>query len=456
MKKISIVTVNLNNKIGLEKTINSIVGQTFFNDVEYVVIDGGSTDGSVDVIKENKDKIAFWVSEKDNGIYDAMNKAIEYISGEYCIFINSGDFFHSPTILETMIPTLNKDIVYGDLLIHNGSQTFIKKYTSELSHEYFLKDTLPHQASFIKSKILKEHYYITDYKIISDWIFFYESIITRNCSYEHVPLIIADYHLGGISSDTKCLLAEKRKYLNNIENNIDIFICTHKDFDKVVNNNVYSIVDSRNIDKTYNNLTDKFYSELLQFFYVSENYKLKDYVGFCHYRRYFAFMDDIPNMDEVFKDCDIITARPREGNANMREEYKRFHNIEDLNIIEGIIEDKFPSYRNAMRTFLYGEIMFPYNMFIMKREDFLEYINFIKSVLDEYLKIVGTDIVKRIEDNKEKYLKDFYPNNTIEYQYRIGGYLAERLTTVFILAKFKKVTTYKVIITEEKYKENEQ
>jgi hypothetical protein len=87
----------------------------------------------------------------------------------------------------------------------------------------------------------------------------------------------------------------------------------------------------------------------------------------------------------------------------------------------------------------------------MKRDDFLEYINFIGSVLDEYVKIVGTDIVKRIEDNKEKYLKNFYPNNTIEYQYRIGGYLAERLTTVFALAKFKKIATCGITITEQKY-----
>lgn len=70
----------------------------------------------------------------------------------------------------------------------------------------------------------------------------------------------------------------------------------------------------------------------------------------------------------------------------------------------------------------------------------------------EYLDIVGTDIKKRIEDNKEKYLKDFSPNNTVEYQYRIGGYLAERLTNVFILKKFERVKSYKMIITEQKYK----
>ena len=95
-------------------------------------------------------------------------------------------------------------------------------------------------------------------------------------------------------------------------------------------------------------------------------------------------------------------------------------------------------------------------MFIMKKEDFKEYIKFIFNVLDEYLAIVGTDIEKRIENNKDKYLKRFYPNNDPQYQYRIGGYLAERLTNVFIMTHFKKMKTYPVIVTEDKYRQNKK
>ena len=87
----------------------------------------------------------------------------------------------------------------------------------------------------------------------------------------------------------------------------------------------------------------------------------------------------------------------------------------------------------------------------MKREDFQDYIKFVMNILDEYIKMVGIDINKRIEDNKDKYLKSFYPNSTIDYQNRIGGYLAERLTNVFILKRFKNIKTYPVIITENKY-----
>jgi hypothetical protein len=87
----------------------------------------------------------------------------------------------------------------------------------------------------------------------------------------------------------------------------------------------------------------------------------------------------------------------------------------------------------------------------MKREDYIRYIEFVTEVLDEYVKIVGTDINGRIENKKDKYLKGRFPNNTLDYQYRIGGYLGERLTNVFIIKNFNRVTTYPVKITEKKY-----
>lgn len=245
-------------------------------------------------------------------------------------------------------------------------------------------------------------------------------------------------------------------------NKLDIFIGTQKTFEPKVTNPIYKIIVGNHEIENNSNLElinckhdsvldDRFYSEIYMLVYISKNYPLKEYVGFCHNRKYFNFMDDIPNMDEIFSECDLITAAPRKAKTNMREEYKKFHNVDDLNIIENIIEEKYPEYRSAFISFLYGETMFPYNMFIMKREDFLRYIKFIKDVLNDYLKIVGTDINKRIEENKGKYLKGFYPNNTVEYQYRIGGYLAERLTTVFIYKNFKRIKAYNVIITENKY-----
>ena len=165
-------------------------------------------------------------------------------------------------------------------------------------------------------------------------------------------------------------------------------------------------------------------------------------------------MDNIPNMDETFKDYDAIVGKPIQLKVNVRQQYYNCHNIEDLYIVGGILADKYPSYCNAWHNFLNGKILIPYDMFIMKREDFKEYVKFIFDVLDKYLTIVGTDINKRIENNKNKYLKNTYPNNTVEYQYRIGGYLAERLTNLFMMTHFRKMKTYPIIVTEDKYNEN--
>lgn len=95
---ISVITVSYNAVLTIEQTILSVINQTYLN-IEYIIIDGGSTDGTVNVIKKYADKIAYWVSESDKGIYDAMNKGIAYSHGEYCNFINAGDKFCSSSIL---------------------------------------------------------------------------------------------------------------------------------------------------------------------------------------------------------------------------------------------------------------------------------------------------------------------------------------------------------------------
>ena len=244
---------------------------------------------------------------------------------------------------------------------------------------------------------------------------------------------------------------EKNEYIkNNLQSSLKIYVCTHKEFEPVVHNEAYKIINAREIEPKLP-LKDDFYSELYQFKYVADNLELPKYIGFCHYRRYFSFLDDVPNMDEIFSDYDAVCSKPNVLGGSVKEQYITCHNIEDLYIVGGIIADRFPHLSKLWHNFINGNILIPYNMFIMKREDFKEYIDFIFYVLDKYLKIVGTDINKRIYDNIEKYVKDFYPNNTVEYQYRIGGYMAERLTNLFMMYKFKKIKTYPVIITEDKY-----
>src|SRR5690554_2808646 len=121
--KLSVITVNLNNAAGLSKTLESVASQTFTN-YEHIIIDGGSTDGSVDIIKDYERKFngapghLYWVSEPDKGIYNAMNKGIKVASGEYCNFLNSGDYYISAPTLSTIFDhNPNSDILYGDALI---------------------------------------------------------------------------------------------------------------------------------------------------------------------------------------------------------------------------------------------------------------------------------------------------------------------------------------------------
>jgi len=250
------------------------------------------------------------------------------------------------------------------------------------------------------------------------------------------------------------------EWVVNEKNNskLDIFICTHKEFKPLVHNKVYKTINANDIngDIAENGLKGSFYSEILTYKHVADSKDLKDYVGFCHYRKYWKFLDSIPDVDTLLSQYDAIVAKPLVLKQSVRKQYELLHNIEDLEIVEKIINEKYKEYSNPLKIFLNGNILIPYNMFIMKKDDFKEYIKFIFDVLDDYIKVVGIDIIKRIEDNKDKYLKSIYPNNTIEYQYRIGGYLAERLTNVFLIKKYTKMKTFPVIFTENKYKKPSQ
>ena len=112
--RLSVITINMNNRKGLERTIKSVVCQ-IFADFEYIVIDGASVDGSADVIREYADKIHYWISEPDTGIYNAMNKGILQAKGDYCLFLNSGDALYTTTVLEEVFnQNFSEDIIIGN------------------------------------------------------------------------------------------------------------------------------------------------------------------------------------------------------------------------------------------------------------------------------------------------------------------------------------------------------
>lgn len=275
-----------------------------------------------------------------------------------------------------------------------------------------------------------------------------------NKNYFKIHNVINDFFKINTMTDEKKAYIEKLRGDSN--NRLDIFICTYKDFDKVVSNPVYKVINVKDIDYKKLGLTynDDFYSELIAFYWVVKNHDIKDYIGFCHYRRYFSFMDNIPDLDEVFKKYDAILPKPTKLKTTLMEHYGHCHNIEDLKLVKEIIDEWFPNYSNAADVAFNSNYLFTNNMFIMKKQDFLDFFTFYKNVIDRYLTYIGGDIDKRINDNKGKYLKDFKnspQNGQVWYQKRIGGFLSERLLTVFILRKFRRLELFNIELTEKKY-----
>lgn len=205
--KLSIITINYNNKNGLIKTFESINNQTW-SDFEHIVIDGGSTDGGKELIEENS-KVNYWVSEKDSGVYNAMNKGIRKASGDYIIFMNSGDFFYDNNVLEKVLQqfTSDIDILYGDSVYFNDTgYRRIEVPPKKLTFSFFYSGGINHQAAFIKRKLFNDFFfYNEDYKICADWEFFIVAICLYNATYKHLEETICYYDFSGISANPENL-----------------------------------------------------------------------------------------------------------------------------------------------------------------------------------------------------------------------------------------------------------
>lgn len=199
--KYSIITVNFNNKEGLRKTIESVIHQTF-RDFEFIVIDGGSTDGSVDVLKEYDTLIDYWVSEPDGGIYQGMNKGIRKATGEYLNFMNSGDCFYSEQVLQHINDLhLTTDIIVGHDFHYNPKtqQGFSTILPPRISMLTFYVQTLPHQSTFFKRELFSDTLYDESLKIVADLKFYIQKICVEGRSVEKIDEIICKREPDGIS-----------------------------------------------------------------------------------------------------------------------------------------------------------------------------------------------------------------------------------------------------------------
>jgi hypothetical protein len=211
---ITIITVVFNGAKYLEDTIKSVINQTYPN-IEYIIIDGGSKDGTLDVIKKYEDYIDYWVSEPDNGIYDAMNKGIILSNGEWLNFMNCGDSFSSVDILSNIFTSINLediDLIYSDIKIGND---FV--YICDIK-----KNKVIHQ-SLIYKKILHNEFgfYLDNKKVmVSDYIFF---MLSKNKKWFKYDKPIANYNIDGVSNKNITTHVKQKIGADLIFGNIGVF-----------------------------------------------------------------------------------------------------------------------------------------------------------------------------------------------------------------------------------------
>lgn len=221
---ISIITINRNDLKGLNRTFNSVFNQ-IYQDYEYIIIDGGSDDGSKELIEKNQEKISYWISEPDKGVYNAMNKGIARASGEYILFLNSGDELYDENVLENHNKQINtEDLIYFNINVIGENTNYIKDYPETITFSYLYRESLPHPATFIKKELFyKIGLYDEDLKIVSDWKFFMLALAKYNATYRYNNNTLSIFYLDGISSDKANRKVQKAERKQTINTHFQIF-----------------------------------------------------------------------------------------------------------------------------------------------------------------------------------------------------------------------------------------
>ncbi len=197
MPKISVITVCRNEAATIRKTLDSIVCQTF-RDYELIVVDGGSTDGTKEIIEEYASKIDWWISEPDGGIYNAMNKGVAHACGDYVIFMNGGDCFHAATTMQDVVDRgMTADIIEGYAL--NGvSHSRLREPSADIV-DRLLTDGISHQSTFTRRELLERNHFDERYKIVADWKLWLQTLVRDRNTYQFVGVDVADIDMTGVT-----------------------------------------------------------------------------------------------------------------------------------------------------------------------------------------------------------------------------------------------------------------
>lgn len=209
--KVSVVTVCYNSANEIEKTMQSVFSQDYHN-IEYIIIDGDSNDGTVDVIKKYASRISKWISEPDKGIYDAMNKGIEIATGDWIIFLNAGDYYHSNDVFSRFINEISDDttIAYGLIHYFTPESEFDMEYIPIEQMEYL--DPIPHPATMTKLCYHKNHLFDISFRSSGDYDFFYKAYYDDQVKFQFIPLIMTNFdNSKGVSKDNKSMIWKENK-----------------------------------------------------------------------------------------------------------------------------------------------------------------------------------------------------------------------------------------------------
>lgn len=227
---LSIVTINYNNAEGLRRTLESVAAQTY-RDMEHVIVDAASADGSVDIIKEYADKVDYpvlWSSKKDKGVYNGMNIGIQRATGEYIQILNSGDVLAAQNVTERMFSALSEGtaILYGNMLKSYSGRKMERDtcghgtYTPE-SFLYFYKGTLNHDCAYIRRDLFDKYgLYNEEMKICSDWEWYVKAIALGGEKAVYTNIDVTIFDMNGMSESSgknaELIKKERREYLEKI------------------------------------------------------------------------------------------------------------------------------------------------------------------------------------------------------------------------------------------------
>lgn len=217
--KVSVITISFNAEACIERTIKSVINQCY-DEFEYVVVDGNSKDGTVDIIKKYVGKISKWISEPDTGIYNAMNKAVRMAEGEYCIFMNAGDVFLNPLVLKQVSLFLEDGVDYlagNEVSVKKGKIVDYACAPKNITTRLFVQRSLSHQASFIRRKLLLQCPYDESLRMVSDWKFCIQTLLLGKATYRAIDVDVCQFNQDGITFTHKDLgRAERLKVLQEL------------------------------------------------------------------------------------------------------------------------------------------------------------------------------------------------------------------------------------------------